>query len=273
MIIYHDNDSVRIIQKIKNTEIRSDDKMSEHEKEHGKLHEKSEHESKHVESEHGKSKKVDIEFIAQVVIIVVLSLLLVYNLGKLSIADKGQTSVLDGNPVSSVSVSGIDVIPKGEPKVYGKELGVKFDDVSPNDPKKADATIGVLSNLDKTITLEGDNLQRYIKIGSQISCEYCCGAASIIFSDGKPACGCAHSYSMRGLAKYLIKNHGKEFTDDQILEELGKWKVLFFPGVHETKAAVLKSKGIEINYINLASNKYRGIEKGQQSSGAMVGGC
>ena len=41
------------------------------------------------------------------------------------------------------------------------------------------------------------------------------------------------------------------------------------------KAAVLKSKGIELNYINLASNKYRGIEKGVEvgSSGAMVGGC
>ena len=116
-------------------------------------------------------------------------------------------------------------------------------------------------------------MQRYIDIGLQISCEYCCGADSIIFSNGKAACGCAHSYAMRGLAKYLIKNHGTEFTDDEILEELGKWKVLFFPGIHETKAAVLKSKGIELNYINLASNKYRGIETGQQSSSGMVGGC
>ena len=79
---------------------------------------------------------------------------------------------------------------------------------------------------------------------------------------------------MRGLAKYLIKYHGTEFSDEQILEELGKWKVLFFPGVHQQKAAVLKSQGIELNYINLASNKYRGAEKGQASSGgAMVGGC
>ncbi|KKK51713.1 hypothetical protein LCGC14_3112180, partial [marine sediment metagenome] len=30
--------------------------------------------------------------------------------------------------------------------------------------------------------------------------------------------------------------------------------------------------GIELNYINLASNKHRGIEKGQ-ASGGMVGGC
>ena len=38
------------------------------------------------------------------------------------------------------------------------------------------------------------------------------------------------------------------------------------------KAGVLKQKGIEFNYINLASNKYRGIEKGA-TGGSMVGGC
>ena len=63
-------------------------------------------------------------------------------------------------------------------------------------------------------------------------------------------------------------------TDEEILSELGKWKVLFFPEIHEQKAQVLKSQGIDPgNYINLASNLYRGIEKGQTSSGGMVGGC
>ncbi len=58
------------------------------------------------------------------------------------------------------------------------------------------------------------------------------------------------------------------------MTELGKWKVLFFPGIHETKAAVMESQGIDTNYINLASNAYRGIEKGaQKSGGGMVGGC
>ena len=78
---------------------------------------------------------------------------------------------------------------------------------------------------------------------------------------------------MRGLAKYLLTKH-PDMTNDQVLEELGKWKVLFFPGIHEQKAQVLASKGIELNYINLASNKYRGIETGATtSSGSMVGGC
>ena len=171
-----------------------------------------------------------------------------------------------------------DVAPKGIPRIYGGELGVSFDDVSPNDAQKANATIAVLSQFDteksgKFIELTGEKEQRYIKIASQISCEYCCGAESIIFSDGKRACGCAHSYSMRGLAKYLLQNHPDEFTDDQILEELGKWKTLYFPGVLAQKAQVLKEKGMEFNYTSLASNKYRGLENGAQGNGAKVWGC
>lgn len=170
--------------------------------------------------------------------------------------------------------AGPDVIPKGVPRIYGSELGVSFDDVSSANPSKADATIEKLAVKDQQITLSGADLDRYIKIASQISCEYCCGAESIIFSNGQAACGCAHSYSMRGLAKYLIKNHPTEFTDDQILEEMGKWKTLYFPGALTKKASVLQQQGIELNYINLASNKYRGIEASASgSSGSMVGGC
>ena len=175
---------------------------------------------------------------------------------------------------TSTTVSLADVRPKGTPAIYGNELGVRYDDVSADNPTSANQAIQKLAAKDREITLESTDQQRYIKIASEISCEYCCGAQSIIFSNGQPACGCAHSYAMRGVAKYLIKNHGSQFTDDQILEELGKWKVLFFPGIHAQKAAVLRQKGIEVNYINLASNKYRGIEKGATTSGgSMVGGC
>ena len=78
---------------------------------------------------------------------------------------------------------------------------------------------------------------------------------------------------MRGLAKYLLTNH-PDMTDIEILSELGKWKVLFFPGVHEQKAKALEANGIDsTDYINLASNLYRGIEQGKTSGGGMVGGC
>ena len=168
-------------------------------------------------------------------------------------------------------VNALDVIPKGVPEIYGKELGIRYDDVNVNNPEKADLVIKKLATLDNSISLEGNLLERYIKITNSISCEYCCGAAAITFSDGSPACGCAHSFAMRGVAKYLLKTH-PEMSDESILEELGKWKTLFFPDTLNAKASVLKQQGIELNYINLASNKYRGIEKGAQG-GNMVGGC
>ena len=86
---------------------------------------------------------------------------------------------------------------------------------------------------------------------------------------------------MRGLAKYLLTKH-PDMTDEQILNELGKWKVLFFPGVHEKKAEVLKANGIDytdenLGYIYLASNIYRGAENQATTSSSggsqMVGGC
>lgn len=163
-------------------------------------------------------------------------------------------------PVAQSSLSGPDVIPKGVPEIYGAELGVSYDDVSAADQKKADTTINKLGVLDKKLSVKGADKERYIKITSRISCEYCCGVESIIFENGEAACGCAHSFAMRGLAKYLILNHGSEYTDDQVLEELGKWKTLFFPTQMSKKAAIMQSKGIELNYINLASNKYKGIE-------------
>ncbi len=166
-----------------------------------------------------------------------------------------------------------EILPKGVPAVYGKELAVSFDDISAANPQKADETIGKLAVFDNKISLSEDELQRYVNVGLNISCEYCCTAQAIIFADGSMACGCAHSASMRGLAKYLIQNHG-ELSDEQILAELGKWKTLFFPTILAQKVLVLKEKGIDYtDYINLASNKYRGIEYGAASSGNMVGGC
>ena len=179
-----------------------------------------------------------------------------------AVAESKPTANIVGNIEAGNIDFELDIIPKGAPAIYGKELGVDYDDVSPSNQQKADSAIRKLGTLDQQISLSGEDLKRYIAVESQISCEYCCGVDSIIFSDGKAACGCEHSFAMRGLAKYLIKNHGSEYTNDAILEELGKWKTLFFPGPITKKAQVLKAKGVELNYINLASNKYRGAENG-----------
>ena len=217
-----------------------------------------------VKTEKQSNKKTDWEFYIQVAVVVVLAGILIYSYS-------GNRTGQTGAAIDIGTVSASEIIPKGIPAVYGQELGVKYDDVSPNNPELADATIKKLTAYEDK-TLNDAQMDRYIKIGSSISCEYCCGADSIIFSNGQRACGCAHSYAMRGLAKYLLINH-PDMTDLQILGELGKWKVLFFPGIHEQKAQILEANGIDsTDYVNLASNLYRGIEQGQ-ASGGMVGGC
>ena len=207
-------------------------------------------------------KKSDAQFYAQAFILVALLLILVF--------------IPHGNNIGIGTVSAEGIIPIGTPAIYGEELGVSYDFVSTSNPQLADETISFLGNIDRSETLEGADLERYINIlyisHGGISCEYCCGARSIIFENGQAACGCAHSYAMRGLTKYLILNHGDELTDDQILEEVGKWKVLFFHGIMQGKADVMESQGISTDYISLASNEYRGIEQGK-TSGDMIGSC
>ncbi len=212
-----------------------------------------------------KGGNTNTELYIQIGIIVLLFLVMTFSLGKVSGGNSGIT-------INGGTVSASDIIPTGMPAIYGEALQVSYDDVSATNSGLADATISKLSQYEDR-ELNEEQMERYIKVVSAISCEYCCGAKSIIFDDGRRACGCAHSYAMRGLAKYLITEH-PEISDVEILSELGKWKVLFFPGIHEQKAQVLESQGIDsTNYVNLASNLYRGIEKGQSSGGGMVGGC
>ncbi len=174
-----------------------------------------------------------------------------------------------GTAGSSASLEAIAaiVIPSGTPKTYGSELKVSYDQVVQSLP--------ILAKLDDSISLESLGTQgkdRYIKIGLQISCEYCCGAESIIFKNGQAACGCQHSYAMRGLAKYLLKNHASEYTDDQILEEMGKWKTLFFPKQILQKAVEFQSAGKALNTIDLTSNKFRGFKAASSGASAAAGG-
>ena len=234
-----------------------------------------EHKVEHETTAHKKTKQQNTLILALAGVVLVILIFNQFQLSSLKNAfESGQVSVSTGTAGGTAAVATVNsVIPTGIPRIYGEELGVSYDDVTPSNPSLADKTITLLGNLDNSINLEGANLERYIKIVSMISCEYCCGAESIIFKDGQPACGCAHSYAMRGVAKYLISKHSTEFSDEEVLTELAKWKTLFFPGIMQTKAEALKQNGIEVTYINLGSNLYRGIEQGAQSSGGMVGGC
>jgi rhodanese-related sulfurtransferase len=114
-----------------------------------------------------------------------------------------------------------EVLPVGVPKIYGEELEVSFDG-------DTDTMTTILSRFEDH-PLNDEQMKRYLDIGLRISCEYCCGVNALIFENGERACGCAHSYAMRGLAKYLLINHGEHYKNEAILLELGKWKATFFP--------------------------------------------
>ncbi|KHO55320.1 MAG: hypothetical protein QT10_C0003G0037 [archaeon GW2011_AR19] len=224
-----------------------------------------------MESASQQTKKTDVEFYIQIGIVAALALIIVFAAGK--IYGNPGANISGDAGITGATILSSDIIPTGVPAVYGSALGVSYDDVSASNPKLANEVIQKLSSYESK-ELNSEQMARYIKIGSAISCEYCCGADAIIFPNGQAACGCAHSYAMRGLAKYLLINN-PEMSDYEILSELGKWKVLFFPGIHEQKAKVLEANGIDsTDYVNLASNLYRGAEQGQISSGGeMVGGC
>ena len=83
-----------------------------------------------------------------------------------------------------------DIIPTGTPGIYGAEIGVKYDDLTSGDAGRVDLTINKLTNLlggDPGNVLKGAELERYVKIGSMIACEYCCGAKSIMFAAARSA--------------------------------------------------------------------------------------
>lgn len=117
-------------------------------------------------------------------------------------------------------------MPTGVPPVYGDTLQVSFDQVQ--------ASMDILSRLDPTygadkIVLSGLDLERYIQIGQQTACRYCCNARTLTFPNGDAACGCQHSQAMRGLAAYLITTQSQRYSDEEIVAELNQWRAIFFP--------------------------------------------
>lgn len=124
------------------------------------------------------------------------------------------------------------VIPHGVP-FYGEALGVSFDD-----PIKG---LSIIANLDPSygrnkIQLTSEEKQRYIKIDTtpSMGCQYCCSVDTAVDSRGNPTCGCQHSWAIRGLTAYLVKNY-PQLTDEEIMREVSKWKGLFFPKQMITK--------------------------------------
>ena len=132
---------------------------------------------------------------------------------------KGQSTGQSAQEIAS------KILPKGVPGGYGAELAVSFDNAA--------GAINVLAPFEQDTRenkLEGEMLERYIAMGQQATCEFCCGATTMTNPDGTKACGCAHSAAMRGIVAYMLENYGNEMSNEQILEEVHKWKAVFFPG-------------------------------------------
>lgn len=121
------------------------------------------------------------------------------------------------------------MFPKGQPPVYGKEMGMKMYP-DPRDIPAVETAIKTMRSFE-AMELTGANFERYKKLGyiPTIACEFCCSVKTLIFQDGKRSCGCAHSYAMRGLLKYMIAYHGNDMSDDEMLQEIIKWKAIYFP--------------------------------------------
>ena len=159
-----------------------------------------------------------------------------------------QTSTGNNSSSTANTLSFEEFIPKGVPAVYGAGLGVTYD--------KPVESLEIMKYLDgdlypngtiKFADLTPEQQQDYILIGTSISCEFCCGAKAVTSPDGSPACGCAHSAAMRGLAMHILINHPGEMTNEEILQELTNWKTMFFPKQMYKRALEMQSAGQSSN--------------------------
>ncbi len=171
---------------------------------------------------------------------------------------------------------------KGMP-FYGQELGVTYDDVIGSLTKLAalDPTYG-----SQKIILNDEQKKRYVKIGmtDKMTCEFCCGAKTLVFTNGEAACGCQHSQAMRGILAYMIQKYPQK-SDDEMMREVARWKALFFPNQMMARAREQLASGTytpDFAALVLGLNEKTLKQLGAQGAvtapssipqPAMVGGC
>lgn len=115
------------------------------------------------------------------------------------------------------------VMPSGSPD-YAQRLGVSYN--------QADQAVNTLASLEREVRkedLSSEEERYYIEIGTTegTACEYCCGVKEgFARSNGQRSCGCAHNKAFSGLTMWMIKNG---YSNQEILDEIAKWKASFFP--------------------------------------------
>ncbi|MBT4539367.1 hypothetical protein HOC32_03725 [Candidatus Woesearchaeota archaeon] len=147
------------------------------------------------------------------------------------------------------------MFPTGTPD-YGEQLGVSYDDPI--------GSLATLANMYRGLKVEveqnnPEGWQRFMSLASKpvgISCEYCCGLKTIgIDKNGNSACGCQHNPALLSVALYLSAY--TDYSDGEILQEVMKWKTLFFPK----------------NMIELGASLAGGDTSSLKDLPGMVGGC
>ena len=134
-----------------------------------------------------------------------------------------------GNPTQDAIAA---VVPTGTPFYVlegpgaEKAKGATFDDPITSQKVWASLLGSRRFGTSNTIQLTPEEEQRWKKLTSVFTCDFCCGGPNSVTTIAQ--CGCAHSYAWQGMAKFFIKYY-PNYSDEQILGEMTKWKGLWYP--------------------------------------------
>ena len=134
-----------------------------------------------------------------------------------------------GNPTQDAIAA---VVPTGTPFYVLEGLGAeKVKSASFDDPITSQKVWGSLLGSRRfgtanAIQLTPEEEQRWKKLTSVFTCDFCCGGPNDVTTINR--CGCGHSYAWQGMAKFFIKYY-PQYTDEQILGEMTKWKAVWYP--------------------------------------------
>ena len=134
-----------------------------------------------------------------------------------------------GNPTQDAIAA---VVPTGTPfyvtqgEGAEKIKGASFDDPLTSQKVWASLLGSRRFGTANAIQLTPEEEQRWQKLTSVFTCDFCCGGPNSVTTISR--CGCAHSYAWQGMAKFFVKYH-PNYSDEQILGEMTKWKALWYP--------------------------------------------
>lgn len=119
--------------------------------------------------------------------------------------------------MSTVDAAKVVMVPTGTPFYAPK--GVTFDE----GVKSLDAW----QPYEKQTQLSDALQKRYDKIIGTMTCDYCCGSADRVTIINN--CGCKHAGAFRSITKLLLKDYADQYSDEQIIGELQRWKGVWYP--------------------------------------------